>query len=175
MIFTVLHYFQSVSGCVSVFLCIHSLAFSLHSPGFGCRAALQSLSRLTTTRHRCIMDAFDIVPTLHFEEPALKISGEEQIRVMDEYIVPNSVGFMEPGRTFLLILDNAPSHACRLPCEHCKVVLHGTVEFQPPCSPDLSPLDFFRGQAAVGCSRHGSAGERFALPPKAVFSSSTEQ
>ena len=53
---------------------------------------------------------------------------------MDEYIVPNSA----PGRKFLLILDNAPSHACRLACEHHKTVLHGTVEFQPPCSPDLS-------------------------------------
>ena len=31
----------------------------------------------------------------------------------------------------------------RLACEHYKTVLHGTVEFQSPCSPDLSPLDFF--------------------------------
>ena len=50
---------------------------------------------------------------------------------------------MEPGRKFLLILDNAPSHACRLACEHYKTVRHGTAEFQPPCSPDLSPLKFF--------------------------------
>ena len=35
------------------------------------------------------------------------------------------------------------AYASRLACEHCKVVLHGTVEFQPPCSPDLSPSDFF--------------------------------
>ena len=73
------------------------------------------------------MGVFDIAPTLHFVEPGLKISGES-------------------GRKFLLILDNAPSDACKLACEHYKTVLHGTVghvEFQPLCSPDLSPLGFF--------------------------------
>ena len=59
---------------------------------------------------------------------------------MDEYIAPNCTALMELGRKFLLLLDNAPSHASR---QHYKTVLHGTVEFQPPCSPDLSPLDFF--------------------------------
>ena len=44
---------------------------------------------------------------------------------------------------FLLLLDSAPSHACRLACNHCRTVLHGTIEFQPPCSADLSPSDFF--------------------------------
>ena len=46
---------------------------------------------------------------------------------------------MEPGRIFLLILDNASSQAC----EHYKTVLHGTVEFQPPCSPHLPSLQIF--------------------------------
>ena len=50
-----------------------------------------------------------------------------------------AAALMEPGRDFLLILDTAPSHASRLACEFFKTVLHGTVEFQPPCS----PLDFF--------------------------------
>ena len=85
-----------------------------------------------------IMGVLDIAPTLHFAGPDLKINSEE----MDECIVPNRASLMEPGRKFLSILDNAPSHASRLDCEHCETVLHGTVEFQPPCSPDLSPLDF---------------------------------
>ena len=82
-----------------------------------------------------IMGAFDIAPSLHFVEPGLK--------VMNEYIAPNCTALMEPGREFLLILDNAPSHASRLACAHYKTVWHGTIEFQPLCSPDLSPLDFF--------------------------------
>ena len=77
------------------------------------------------------------IPTLHIVEPGRKINSEESIKVMDEYISPNCIVLMEPGRKFSLLLDNAPSHASRMACEH------GTVEFQPPCSPDLSPLDFF--------------------------------
>ena len=67
----------------------------------------------------------------------MKINGEEWIKVMDEYIVPNCAALMEPGRQFLLILDNAHSYASRLACDHYRTVLHGTVEFQPPCSPGL--------------------------------------
>ena len=89
-----------------------------------------------------IMGACDIAPSSHFVEPGLKLNAEEWIKVMDEYIVPNYTALMEPGGKFLLILDNAPSHASRLACEHYSTVLHCTVEFQPPCSPDLSPLDF---------------------------------
>ena len=48
---------------------------------------------------------------------------------MDEYIVPNCPALMEPARKFSMILENAPSHASRLACEHDKTVLHGTVEF----------------------------------------------
>ena len=61
---------------------------------------------------------------------------------MDEYIVPKCAALMERRCEFLLILDNAPSHAPRLACEHYKTVLRGTVEFQPLCSPDLSPNPF---------------------------------
>ena len=89
-----------------------------------------------------IMGAFDSAPSLHFVEPGLKNNAEEWIKVMDEYIAPNCTALIEPGRKFLLILDNAPSHASRLACEHDST-LHGTVEFQPPCSPDLSLSDFF--------------------------------
>ena len=42
-----------------------------------------------------------------------------------------------------LVWDTAPSHASRLAYETYKTVSHGTVGFQPPCSPDLSPSDFF--------------------------------
>ena len=84
------------------------------------------------------MGTLGIAPTLHFVEPGLKISGEEWIKVMDEYIVPNGAALMEPGRKFLLILDNVPSHACKLAGDHFKTVLHSTAEFQPPCSPDVS-------------------------------------
>ena len=62
---------------------------------------------------------------------------------MDEYIVPTCSAIMEPGYKLLLLLDNAPSHACLLPCVHYKTVSHGTFEFELPCSPGLSPLDFF--------------------------------
>ena len=31
----------------------------------------------------------------------------------------------------------AVARSCRLACDHYKAVLHGTVEFQSPCSPDL--------------------------------------
>ena len=64
-----------------------------------------------------IMGALDIPPGLHFVEPGLKINGEEWIKVMDEYIAPNCAALMEPRRKFYLILDNAPSHACRLACD----------------------------------------------------------
>ena len=80
-----------------------------------------------------IMGALDIAPTLHFVELGL------EIKVMTSTWCP----IEQLGRKFLLILDNAPSHASRLASEHYKSVLHGTVEFQPPCSPDLSPFDFF--------------------------------
>ena len=85
-----------------------------------------------------IKGACDIAPTLHVVELGLKINGEEWAKVVNEYTVPNCTAVMEPGRKFLLILGNAPSHASRLGREH-----YGTVEFQPPCSPALSPLDFF--------------------------------
>ena len=57
---------------------------------------------------------------------------------------PGSPGGGAPGsrHKFLLPLDKAPSHACWLACDHYKRVLHGTVEFQSPCSPDLSSFDF---------------------------------
>ena len=90
-----------------------------------------------------IMGTCDTAPSLHFVEPGLKLNAEEWIKVMDEYTVPNCTALMEPGRKFSLILDNAPSHASRIACEHYSTVLHGTVEFQPPCSPDLSSLGFF--------------------------------
>ena len=94
-------------------------------------------------------------PSLHFVEPGLKINGDEWIKVMDEYHVPNCAALMEPGRKFLLILDNAPSHASRLACEHYKTLVQGTVEFQPPCSPDLSPLDYFlRNELKVQLDEH---------------------
>ena len=48
-----------------------------------------------------IMGACDIAPSLHFVEPRLKINGEEWIKVMDEYIVPNCTALMEPGHIFL--------------------------------------------------------------------------
>ena len=87
----------------------------------------------------------EMVSKLHFVEPVLKINNEEWIKVTDEYTMPNCAALMELGRKFLLILDNVPSHASRLALEHNKTVWHGTVEFQPPCSPDLSLslLDFF--------------------------------
>ena len=46
----------------------------------------------------------------------------------------------KPTLEFSLLLATAPSHACRLACDHNKTVSHGTVEFQPPSSPDLSLL-----------------------------------
>ena len=55
----------------------------------------------------------------------------------------NCTALMEPGRKFLLILDNAPSHASRLACEHYKTVLHGTVEFQPRALQTSRPQTFF--------------------------------
>ena len=54
-----------------------------------------------------IMGALDTARTLHFVEPGLKINGKEWIRVMDEHIVPNCAVVLEPGREFLLLLDNA--------------------------------------------------------------------
>ena len=70
------------------------------------------------------MGALDIAPTLHFVEPGLKINAEEWIKVMDEYIAPTCTALMEPVRKSLLILDNAPSHACRLACDHYRVARH---------------------------------------------------
>ena len=110
------------------------------TPGF----LLSHVARSQVSADVCgIVGALDIAPTLHFVEPGLKINREEWIKVMDEYIVLNCGPLMERGRKFLLILDNAPSHASRLACDHRKTVWHGTVEFQTPCSSDLSPLDFF--------------------------------
>ena len=81
-----------------------------------------------------IMGALDTAPTLHFVE---QVNGEEWIKVVGEFFVANCAALLEPGREFLLLLDNAPSRACRLACDHNKTVLNGTAEFQPPCSPDL--------------------------------------
>ena len=53
-----------------------------------------------------IIGALDIAPTLHFVE---QVNGEEWIKVMDEYLVPNCAALLEPGREFFLLLDNAPS------------------------------------------------------------------
>ena len=54
-----------------------------------------------------IMGACDIAPSLHFVEPGLKLNAEESIKVMEKYILPACAALMEPGRTFLLILDQA--------------------------------------------------------------------
>ena len=51
---------------------------------------------------------------------------------------------------------------CRPACGHYKTVLHGAVEFQPPCSPDLSPLDFFYGTT----SRHSSTSVQLLPTPQ---------
>ena len=94
-------------------------------------------SQTATTRAMMvsgIRGALDTAPTLHFVE---QVNGEEWIKVMDEYLVPNCAALLEPGREFLLLLDNAPSRACRQASDHYKTVLNGTAEFQPPCSPDL--------------------------------------
>ena len=58
-----------------------------------------------------IIGALDIAPTLHFVGPGMNSNGEEWIKVMDEYTVPNCTALVEPGRKFLLLLDNAPSQA----------------------------------------------------------------
>ena len=110
-----------------------------------------------------IMGACDIAPSLHFVEPGLKVNAEEWIKVMDEYIVPKCTALMEPGRKSLLILDNAPLHASRLACEHCSTVLHGTVEFQPQCSPDLSPIRllFVERAQSTACSASSSCQGHF--------------
>ena len=84
----------------------------------------------TMTRHRCdsrrqtattrgvvvsgIICSCDIAPSLHFVEPGLELNAEEWIKVRTSTFVPNCTAFVEPGRKFLLILDNAPSHASRL-------------------------------------------------------------
>ena len=70
-----------------------------------------------------IMDALDIAPTLHFVEPGLKVNGEVWIKVMDENLTPNCNALMELEHKFFLLIDNAPSHACRLVCEHYKTVV----------------------------------------------------
>ena len=101
------------------------------SPSYGCATRIDALGddetqlQLTATTRGVmvpgIMDAYDIAPTLHFVEPGLQVNAEEWIKVMDECMVPNCIVLMEPGRKFLLILDNAPSHATRLACEqHCE-------------------------------------------------------
>ena len=74
----------------------------------------------------------------------MQAAGIERRRSSIQEFAPNCAALMEPGRRFLLLLDHATSHACRPICDHNKAVLHGTVEFQPPCSSDLSPLDFLQ-------------------------------
>ena len=77
--------------------------------------------------------------------------------LQDEYIFPNCAALMEPGRKFSLILDNAPSHACRLTCKHNKTVLHDTGEFQPPRFPDLSPLRLLFVERVQNTARSASS------------------
>ena len=107
-----------------------------------------------------IMGACDIVPTLHFVEPGLKLNAEEWIKVMDEYIVPNCTALMEPGRKFLLILDNAPSHASWLACEHHSTVLHGTVESTVFSRSVSLRLLFVKRAQSTACSASGSCQSR---------------
>ena len=61
---------------------------------------------------------------------------------MDGNFAPNCAALLELGRKFLLLLDNAPSHACRLACDrdHYRTVLHGTVAFQPPSQTFVNEL-----------------------------------
>ena len=74
-----------------------------------------------------IMGALDIAPTLHFLEPGLKINGEEWTKEMDEYIVPTCAALTERRREFVLLLDNAPSHTCRLVLLQNSVARHSRV------------------------------------------------
>ena len=73
-----------------------------------------------------IMGPLDIAPTLHFVEIGPNINGEEWIKVMDEYTVPNIAALWELF-FFKKNMGIAPSHASVLACEHNKTVLHGTV------------------------------------------------
>ena len=60
--------------------------------------------RLTATTRGVMVSgtvgALGIAPTLHFVELGLKISGEEWIKVMDEYIASKCTALVEPGRSF---------------------------------------------------------------------------
>ena len=76
-------------------------------------------------------------------------------------LCPNAQPSWRLGVIFLLILDNAPSYACRLVCDHHRTASLGTVELKPLCSPNLSPLDSFVERAQyTACSASSSCRSR---------------
>ena len=125
--------FLCISGCFFSGSVAAHVTFSL------------SLTRIWLSRSTSKTDALDDDETpLRFTAP--QTATTRGVMVSDIMTLhrrcTNCAALVEPGRKFLVILDNSPSHASRLACEHQKTVFHGTVEFQPPCSPDLSPLHF---------------------------------
>ena len=88
--------------------------------------------------------ATQLAPHLHLVPEGVKFNGTSWVDCVELYIMP-AAGALSEDWTF--ILDNAPSHTCRLArafydanCTSAAGVPR--IIMQPPHSPDLSPLDF---------------------------------
>ena len=70
------------------------------------------------------------------------MNSYEWTKVYEDYVV---IECLHLSRTPVLVLDNAPSHTARASREVYKVAeeIGVTTLFQPPASPDLSPLDYW--------------------------------
>ena len=88
--------------------------------------------------------ATELAPHLHLVPEGVKFNGPNWIECMELYVMPSAGTLCED---WTLILDNAPSHTCRLARgfydASCRNAAGSPrVVMQPPHSPDLSPLDF---------------------------------
>ena len=81
-------------------------------------------------------------PVLTTCPAGLKINTTAWIELMDTFIIPQAFHLVPEGGWFLL-LDNAPAHKSAASRKwYVDTLGEDMLGFQPPSSPDLSPLDY---------------------------------
>ena len=88
-----------------------------------------------------------------FSPKGLKINGEEFCRQLDEQVIPAIAAAHGTRLRTTLIMDNCPSHCSKATRTHlAKKYAWLDITYHPPCSPDLSVLDF--GVFATVLAKH---------------------
>ena len=79
----------------------------------------------------------------HFLPQGVKLDAQLWTEVCEDWLWPECLNLMQGRFTPVICLDNAPSHAARVAQAWYQANPAVEVLFQPPSSPDLSPLDFW--------------------------------